>query len=248
VPVLTPILLYHDVVRGTPTNPWQVGVDDLARDLDAVVASGRVVQTASDLDGALRGRPVDAVPRCAVTFDDGYGSFVDLVLPLLADRGLPVTLYVTTGMLDTAGMLSAAAVRDLAGAQLEIGAHSVHHPHLDLLTDTAAQAEVRGSRDRLADLLGVEPPGFAYPHGSFHRSLRDIVRDCGFTNAYAVKNALSHPDDDPYARARLTVLADTGRSRVQRWLAGRAAPRSWRRERLRTTAYRQVRAARMRLS
>lgn len=246
--VLTPVLLYHDVVRGTPTNPWQINVDDLARDLDAVVASGRIVQTATDLDAALRSLPVSEWPRCAVTFDDGYASFVDLALPLMLDRGLPVTLYVTTGQLDTPGMMSASAVRDIAGPRVEIGAHSVHHPHLDLVPDAEARAEIQGSRDWVAELLGAEPPGFAYPHGSFHRRVRDAVRECGFTNAYAVKNALSTSDDDPYARARLTVLADTDRSRVQRWLSGRGAPRSWRGERLRTRAYRHVRAARMRRS
>jgi len=44
------------------------------------------------------------------------------------------------------------------------------------------------------------------------------------------------------------VLADTARHRVEQWLAGRGAPRSWRRERLRTTAYRHVRAVRKRLA
>lgn len=213
-----------------------------------MLASGRTVQTATELDAALRSRPVTEWPRCAVTFDDGFASFADLAVPLLVDRGLPVTLYVTTGQLDTPGMLSAAAVCDLAGPRIEIGAHSVHHPHLDLVSDAEARTEIRGSRDRVGELLGAAPPGFAYPHGSYHRRVRDAVRDCGFTNAYAVKNALTLPDDDPFARARLTVLADTDRGRVRRWLAGRGAPKSWRRERLRTTAYRHVRAARMRRS
>jgi hypothetical protein len=58
-----------------------------------------------------------------------------------------------------------------------------------------------------------------------------------------VKNALTHREDDPYARARLTVLAGTGRRTVEGWLAGRGAPPSWRGERLRTKAFRHVRAA-----
>ncbi len=243
---LTPILLYHDVVRGTPANPWQIHVDDLARDLDAVLESGRLVQTAAALDAALRARPVADAARCAVTFDDGYASFADLVWPLLAERDLPVTLFVTTGSLDTPGMLPAGDVAPLAGPLVEIGAHTVTHPHLDLLPAAAARDEIRGSRDRLADLLGAEPPGFAYPHGSHHRLLPAIVAGCGFTHAYAVKDALSHPDDHPYARARLTVLAGTARRRVRQWLAGRGAPRAWAGERLRTRVYRHVRVARMR--
>jgi peptidoglycan/xylan/chitin deacetylase (PgdA/CDA1 family) len=249
VPDGTPVLLYHDVVRHRPTTPWQVRVDTLAADLDAVVASGRAAMTASELDSALAGPAAGpAPPRCAVTFDDGYASFVDLALPLLVERSLPVTLYVTTATLGESGMLSGSAVVDLPGPRVEIGGHAVRHRHLDVLGSATAEREIRGSREWLADLLGWAPPSFAYPHGSYNRTVRNLVRDAGYHNAYAVKNAFTHPQDDRYARARLTVLADTGRDVVQAWLAGTGAPRAWRRERLRTKVYRPVRAVRTRLS
>ncbi|HEX8626616.1 MAG TPA: polysaccharide deacetylase family protein [Catenuloplanes sp.] len=247
-PAVTPILLYHDVVRGAPSSPWEIRVDDLAAQLDAVLRSGRAVLCASALDAVLLDGSQTARPRCAVTFDDGYASFAELVLPLLRERSLPATLYVTTGQLGLPNMLSESALSDLFGGPVEIGAHSVRHPHLDLLPLSAADDEIRRSRDHLAQLLGSVPASFAYPHGSFNRGVRGLVRDAGYANCYAVKNAFSHDRDDPYARARLTVLADTGQAVVDGWLAGRGAPRSWRRERLRTTVFRRVRAVRGRLS
>jgi len=36
----------------------------------------------------------------AITFDDGYSSFHDLALPVLAEYGLPATVFVTTGHMD----------------------------------------------------------------------------------------------------------------------------------------------------
>jgi peptidoglycan/xylan/chitin deacetylase (PgdA/CDA1 family) len=244
---LTPVLLYHDVVAGRPASPWQVSRDSLATDLDAVLESGRTVLTASALDAALTAGG-DRVGRlCAVTFDDGYASFADLVLPLLVERDLAATLYVTTGFLGEPGMLSKAALDDLAGSPVEIGAHAVLHRHLDLLPVDAARTEIRDSGDRLGRLLGHAPRSFAYPHGSFNRKVRDLTAQAGYDSAYAVKNALTHPADDRYARARLTVLADTRRATVREWLDGRGAPPSWRRERLRTKAYRHVRAVRARL-
>jgi hypothetical protein len=59
-----------------------------------------------------------------------------------------------------------------------------------------------------------------------------------------VKNALSHPADDPFAVGRFTVTATTGREQVRAVLDGRLAPVAWRRERLRTRGYRVVRRAR----
>ncbi|MFI7601576.1 polysaccharide deacetylase family protein [Actinoplanes sp. NPDC049681] len=242
---VAPVLLYHDVTRGVPESPWQITVSELAAQLDAVVACGRTVLDATALDAALAGGSPPVLPLCAVTFDDGYASFAELALPLLRERGLPATLYVTTGYVDRPGMLSEAALRDIAAASVEIGGHAVHHVHLDLRPATA-DAEIRDCRARLAGLLGQAPASFAYPHGSFHGAVRDAVARAGYANGYAVKNAFTHADDEQYARARLTVLADTGHRRVGRWLTGRGAPRSWHGERLRTTVYRRVRAARER--
>src|SRR5262249_5626323 len=162
-------------------------------------------------------------------------------------RKLPATVYVTTGALGQPGMLSAAAVAELPGS-IEIGAHSVSHQHLDLLPVAAAQAQVRDCGHRLGELLGQAPRSFAYPHGSFNRTVRDLIAEAGYDNGYAVKTALPHIEDNQYARARLTVLATTGRRVVEEWLAGRGAPASWRRERLRTKAFRRVRALRVYLS
>jgi peptidoglycan/xylan/chitin deacetylase (PgdA/CDA1 family) len=242
---LTPVLLYHQVVAGEPESPWQVSAAGLAADLDAVVRSGRVVLTASALAAEVAagraGR--DGRGLCALTFDDGRATFLDLVLPLLVERGLPATMYVTTSRLGLPGWLSGPNLADLGTARVEIGAHTVLHRDLDLLPDGVIECELQVSRDHLGELLGVPPRTFAYPYGSYDQRVRDLVSDAGYDNGYAVKNALTHRQDDPYARARLTVLAGTARRTVEGWLAGRGAPPSWRGERLRTKAFRHVRAA-----
>lgn len=44
-------------------------------------------------------------PMAAITFDDGYRSNATLALPLLQSLGLPATVYLTTGHLDSGAML-----------------------------------------------------------------------------------------------------------------------------------------------
>jgi peptidoglycan/xylan/chitin deacetylase (PgdA/CDA1 family) len=235
--VAVPVLLYHDVVAGKPDDPWAVGVDELARHLDLVLESGRTVVAASSL-------PAQGSGVCALTFDDGFASFADLVLPLLAQRGLSAALFVTTGLLGQPRILSRSALADLTGAPgVEFGAHAVRHRHLDLLPSAEVRAEIQGSRDELGAITGA-PASFAYPHGSFSPRVRDLMPAAGYINAFAVKDALSHPIDHPYAIARLTVGAGTPANAVRSWLAGDGAPRSWPGQRLRTRAYREVRRAR----
>lgn len=245
VPV--PVLLYHDVTTGTPADRWTVRQDALAAHLDAVLDSGRTVLTASRLAARLFDVDADgaAAGVCAVTFDDGFASFTDLAMPLLGERGLDSTVYLTTGLLDRPGMLSRSAVADLyRSGGAEVGAHAVRHRHLDLLAPADLRAEVEGCRSELGELTGRLAASFAYPHGSFTRAVRDAVREAGYGSGYAVRDAFTHVRDDRFAIARLTVHADTPPERVRQWLSGRGAPLSWRRERLRTKVFRQVRRLR----
>jgi peptidoglycan/xylan/chitin deacetylase (PgdA/CDA1 family) len=243
VRTLTPVLLYREVVAGQPDNRWQVSRSALAADLDAVLRSGRAALTASALADRLVHTRGDGTGVCAITFDDGNAHFLDLVVPLLVERGLPATVYVATGRLGQPGGLPESAVADLAHAGIEVGGHTVLHRDLDLLADAAIRCELQISRDHLTELLGRAPRSFAYPYGAYDRIARDLVSGAGYDNAYALKNAMTHTGDDRYARARLAVLAGTARRTVEAWLAGRGAPASWRRERLRTKAFRHLRAA-----
>jgi hypothetical protein len=195
-----------------------------------------------------------------LTFDDGYADFASTVAPLLAARGLPATLYVTTGALraaarrsgggpfPSAATLSWSQVRELDAAGVEIGGHSMTHPQLDTLPRKSVREEVTGCKREIEDALGHPVVSFAYPHGYSSRAVRAQVREAGWTSAAAIRaaSAFSSHRDDPLRFARLMVRADTGRERFALWTSGEGAPvapfaegprtRGWR-------AYRRARAA-----
>ena len=76
---------------------------------------------------------------------------------------------------------------------------------------------------QLEEHLGSSVATFAYPHGDHGRRVRAAVIAAGFSSAAAVKNALSHRGDDPFAIARWTVMRDTSTEQVARILAGEGA-------------------------
>jgi hypothetical protein len=88
---------------------------------------------------------------------------------------------------------------------------------------------------------------FAYPYGAYDARVRGAVIAAGYRSAAAVKNAVSHRDDDPFAIARWTVTSATPAKRLADVLDGRGVPLGWTRERLRTRAYRTARRQRRRL-
>jgi peptidoglycan/xylan/chitin deacetylase (PgdA/CDA1 family) len=92
------ILMYHRVAV-EPLDPWQLCVTPagFAAQLDWLRANCRVIalrQLAAELrDGSLAPRSV------AISFDDGYADNLLAAEPLLRERGLPATFFLTTATL-----------------------------------------------------------------------------------------------------------------------------------------------------
>lgn len=240
-----PVLLYHSISdrRALGQERFTVTPQHFSDQIEAIRVSGRVAMTIGELGAALRGEAPIPLRPVAVTFDDGFEDTTEAVMRLVAE-GIRSTVFVTGDRVGRPGGLQPAALRSLAAAGAEIGAHTTTHPYLDELDRASAMVEIRGGRDALEQELGQVVKSFAYPHGAYDAGVRAAVIEAGFTAAAAVKNALSHANDDPYAIARWTVQDRTSAAEVGRILEGSGAPLAWSTERLRTRAFRGVRRVR----
>jgi peptidoglycan/xylan/chitin deacetylase (PgdA/CDA1 family) len=243
-PTLIPVLLYHRVAEAGH-DQFAVSRQRFAEHLQVIAASGRVPLTIGELAAGLR-RRASLPPRAmAITFDDGYAD-TPAALDALGAAGLRATLYVTAGSLDTAGSLSRDQLRALSQreGEVELGAHSITHPHLDSIPRPAMHAEIAHSKQTLESEIGRRINTFAYPHGAYDTAVREAVIGAGFTSAAAVKNAISHTADDSWAVARYTVTNADSQEQLAAVLDGRGAPLAWQSERVRTRAARAARRAR----
>lgn len=238
---VVPVLLYHRV-GSFPGDRYTVDPASFAAHMQAVLESRRVALTISELAHVLSDHNAEQRAYVAVTFDDGYAETLGAVRSMAA-LGLPATVYVTTGWIGSPGMLTRDQVRILAEMPgVELGSHTATHPYLDELEASQVRAEIVESRDALT-VMGAEVRTFAYPHGAYDALVRAEVINAGFTSAVAVKNALSHVGDDPWAIARYTLFRDTPLRRLTQVADGRGERLAWTEERWRTRAYRTARRA-----
>lgn len=252
-----PVLLYHSVSDSPAAEmaEFTVSPDQFRSHLDHLAGLELKVLTLGQVADHLRsGTPLPAGAVC-ITFDDGLEDFDRHAWPQLRERGMPATLYTVAGYIGgrsgwlpgEAGrlpMLSAAQLRDLADDGVEMGAHSMTHPQLDLLPPDRARREIADSKDVLEQLLGRPVTTFAYPHGHHTHQTKQLVAAAGYTSAAAVRNMFSHDGDDVYALARLTITDTTTAADIGRIVRGRGARCAPRRELWRTAAGRQLRRAR----
>src|SRR5262249_14082971 len=132
-----PILMYHSVAHAPSRAAHGLSVrpDAFAGQMAVLDAAGFVPLTTRELAAAWRdGRPLPPNP-VLITFDDGYEGVHRHALPVLAARGFPSTVFVSTGWLrgehETGGapdlMLTWDQLRDLTEAGAEAGGHSHTH-------------------------------------------------------------------------------------------------------------------------
>jgi peptidoglycan/xylan/chitin deacetylase (PgdA/CDA1 family) len=213
-----PILLYHsvDVSSSEAYRRWSIHPSLFAEHLDVITGLGHDCLTVSEyIDrravGTLPDRPL------LVTFDDGRADFSEHAVPILASRKIPSTMYVVSGHIGATSswlpipderdrpMMSWTELRSLSEAGVEIGAHSLTHPELDVIGNKRARQEIAESRDHLEAGLARPVRSFAYPHGYHSRAVVGIVADSGYDSACAVKHRWSHLGDDAFALSRLII-------------------------------------------
>ena len=240
-----PVLLYHSVTDSPvgPIAPYTVSPATFERHLELIAERHQALTVSQLVECLGAGRTLPPAP-VVITFDDGFADNLDEAAPRLAGHKLAATVYVTSGLVGQAGMLGWEQLSELEQAGIEVGAHAHTHTPLDELQMADAVDEIRRSKAMIEHRLQHALATFAYPHGYSTRRLRNEVRAAGFGSACGVRNAFSHPADDPWCIARLTVRADTAPERIERWLRAEGAPVASPREAFKTLAWRTVRRAR----
>ncbi len=255
-PTVIPILLYHSL-RAEATDRYRrfsIDPGQFAEQMEHIAAGGFQTLTVSQL-AAVLADPTASLPErpLVITFDDGFEEWHSVALPTLTRLGLRATAYIVTGSLGGRSrwlaplgegdrpMLSESQVRDLDEGGVEIGAHGHRHIPLDEMSFSDAVRDIDTSRARLEEIVRHPVLTFAYPFGSHTGRIKRYVETSGFGSACAVKQALSHSNDDRFALARATVGSDVSMQRLDSWIRGEELPLSWRGERLQTKVERIAR-------
>lgn len=269
---------------GLPNRDFYMDADYLDHLLGYLVQSGWGVVT---VDEALAGGPGR---RVNFSVDDGYRDTVEQIVPIFRRHGVPVTLYITTGIPDDTLLMWQSGLETIIAEQnvlllphgprpvggsaekraayaeisaewdggdpapayaalcirhgydraelrarhaidwpmldsvkhdplVELGAHTVSHPHVSVLTAEQAAHEIGGSGKRIRQKLGVPCRHFAFPYGQrADCGPRDfgLARAGGFASAATTRKGLLRPEADPYrlprniynGKHRKTVLAE----------------------------------------
>jgi len=235
------VVLYHgvradgDLPGSTDYRGKHVPVSVFERQIDRLGRRFRIVPLA-EIEDLVLSRREPARPTCAITFDDGYRDVFEHAWPILARKGLPSTIFVTTGFLDRRLVLWTDRLeyainhcqKDAIGVPWPGGAR--RYPLDGIAARIAADSEIRSRLKKVGDaerlrILGIVieqagadlSPDMAVVPAPYAPLAWDEVREMARSGMAIGAHTVSHPilSGEPDVVAREEIVASFERIRTE---------------------------------
>lgn len=219
------ILCYHGVTEREERDPQDLGglhvcQQRFAAQLDYLQRRYHVISLQEYLAFRREGRPLPPY-SIVLTFDDGFRNFLTVAAPHLAERAMPVTVFLITDRVrggngsgrswspsDDKEYLSWADVQALKQEQgIEFGSHTCSHQGLTTLDLEKAEREMQDSHVQIVTQLKEESPSLAYPYGYYSTAIIERARALGYVCALTTDDGGNKMDTDLFALRR-TLIGD----------------------------------------
>ena len=145
-----------------------------------------------------------------IALDDAWQTQYLNALPILQAAGIKATFYLTTTPVQQGWnrFMTPAQVLDIAAKGHEIAGHTLTHPDLTTMSQSAIDAEVQQSRTYLQNLTGAAVTTFAFPYGLRNALVKSRIAPAGYSSARTVDlPGLNDATTDKYELRSQTVLA-----------------------------------------
>jgi len=127
-----------------------------------------------------------------LTFDDGFSSDVDIVLPELQGINAAATFFIVKDYLGKEGYMTKDQVIKLSNNNMQIGSHSLTHPNFLNISSKRKTEELVYSKKFLEDLTSKEVTTFSFPFGFFDKSSIDAVFLSGYKYCCISKHGITN--------------------------------------------------------
>lgn len=233
------ILCYHGVTERLKRHPsdqygLHIRADRFETQLNYLRRHYNVISLAKFLEARRNNAPLPD-RSVVLTFDDGYRNFLTSALPRLAERDMPVSVFLITDRVDGDNStsvngwnesddetyLSWKEIKELQEHGVEFGSHTCSHRKLSELLAAEAEHELRDSHEAIAAELSKPMMPLAFPYGSYSDAVISMTRNLPYTCALTTdagtnesrtdlfllrRNLIGDDDDEALFAARVSGL------------------------------------------
>ena len=211
------ILVYH---RFGPqvVDSMTVRTTTFRTQLSSLRHTGHPVVPLRALVDCLNGGAPTPAGAVVITADDGHRSVFTDMLPIAAEFGVPVTLFIYPSAISNASY--ALTWKQLSAARrqgnVDVQSHTFWHPNFNHerrrlgaeAFRTFAAMQFARPRAVIRDRLGVEPDLIAWPFGIYDDELIAMARAAGYRAGFTLERRVVTPRDRMMALPRFLVTDD----------------------------------------
>ena len=222
------ILFYHRVANEYP-NEWSISEDQFQIQIDWLQENFDLISLE---EVQRRIRNGNKRPAISITFDDGYSENCSNALPMLIERNIPFTYFVTTYHTThnkpfphdvernrPLAPNTIESLRSLANARVEIGGHSRTHLDLGKCNDPEQLFdEVIAATREMESMLDCPIRYFAFPYGqkaNLNPLAFKLLKEHGYSGVCSAYGGLNNIAEDEFHLQR--IHGDPSLARIKNW-------------------------------
>lgn len=147
---------------------------------------------------ALKKKPI------ILTFDDGYEDAYTNALPILKQNNFTGTFFIIRDFVGRPEYMDQTQIDKLAASNMEIGSHTLSHPSLEKLSESAQRKQIFDSK------LSAET--FCYPSGKYNDTTITLVKEAGYKVAVTTSPGIANQDSNLFELPRIRMQDFNGES------------------------------------
>ena len=149
-----------------------------------------------------------------LTFDDGYASHFDAVVPLLVRHRFTGTFFIAVDLVGRPGYMTWEQLRKLVFLGMEIGSHGLSHRPLTEVSPQELRRELEESKRLLDERLGIHVQAMSAPRGFWNRTVANATTQAGYDAVWVSTIGTNGQETSPSALRRVVVRQPFSADRI----------------------------------
>ena len=147
--------------------------------LDELIKNNYNVVSIESIIDALHNNKNLPEKTVAITIDDAFFSIYKKAWPILKEKKLPFTIFVSTGPVNSnsKNYMNWEQLKEMNNQGVTIGHHTKNHFHLVVKKKETIISEIEEASDDFLKNLGYVPDIFAYPYGEYSSEIKEITKN-----------------------------------------------------------------------
>ena len=155
-----------------------IRINQFKKHLDELTKNNYNVVSTEEIINALINNKDLPEKTVALTIDDAFFSIYKKAWPLLKEKKLPFTIFVSTGPLrsNSKNYMNWEQIKEMVNHGVTIGHHTKNHLHLVTKEKEKIISEIEEANNDFLKNLGYVPDIFAYPYGEYSSEVKQITK------------------------------------------------------------------------